>query len=63
MFLSDADLERLTGYRRPGAQVRWLRQNGVLHYVRADGKPVVPVTAFQPQDIPTRPKRYATAQG
>jgi hypothetical protein len=41
MFLTPADLESLTGYRRPSAQVRALRRMGVEHWVRPDGRPVV----------------------
>jgi hypothetical protein len=46
LFLSDEQLADLTGYARPSAQVRWLQRNGVTHYVRADGRPRVPVTAI-----------------
>ena len=41
MFLTADELQELTGYVRPSAQVRWLIRNGVAHYRRADGKPVV----------------------
>jgi hypothetical protein len=41
MLLSAADLEALTGYRRPSAQVRALRAMGIEHWVRPDGRPVV----------------------
>lgn len=41
MFLGPADLEQLTGYRRPGAQIRWLRSRGIRHYVNGAGHPVV----------------------
>lgn len=46
LFLSDEHLADLTGYARPSAQVRWLQHNGVTHYVRADGRPRVPLTAI-----------------
>lgn len=39
MFLTAAQLEELTGYIQPAAQIRWLRKSGVAHYVRSDGKP------------------------
>jgi hypothetical protein len=56
MFLTPAQLEDLTGYTQPAAQVRWLRKNGVTHYVRADGHPRVPVSAFQAQErVPQGP--------
>lgn len=41
-FLTDAELEDLSGLVQPAAQVRWLRKNGVHHYVRADGQVRVP---------------------
>lgn len=45
MFLTDAQLRDLTGYRLAAYQVRWLQKAGIHHYVRADGKPRVPVSA------------------
>lgn len=41
MFLTDAELQTLTGYRRPACQRRWLERNGIPHFVNALGKPVV----------------------
>lgn len=38
LFLSDTDLESLTGYKRPGDQRRWLASHGWAFEVRADGK-------------------------
>lgn len=43
MFLTPADLERLTGYRRPSAQARWLRQHGYRVTINGLGEPVVTV--------------------
>jgi hypothetical protein len=40
-ILAPADLEALTGYRRPSAQIRALRAMGIEHWVRPDGRPVV----------------------
>jgi hypothetical protein len=40
-LLTSADLQALTGYRRPSAQVRALRAMGIEHWVRPDGRPVV----------------------
>jgi hypothetical protein len=42
MFLSEDDLEQLTGYVRASEQVRWLRRHGILFWVNARGRPVVP---------------------
>ena len=41
MFLSSCEINRLTGYVRPSAQVRWLRRNGYRLTVNALGEPVV----------------------
>jgi hypothetical protein len=41
MFLSDAELEALTGYARPRWQKVWLRQNGYPHEIDGQGRPRV----------------------
>lgn len=41
IYLNQAELEVLTGYKRAADQVRWLEENGVPHTVNAQGKPVV----------------------
>jgi Domain of unknown function (DUF4224) len=46
MFLDASELADLTGYRQSAAQVRWLRKNGITHYVRADGQVRVPRSFF-----------------
>jgi len=38
MFLTDQDMESLTGYKRSGDQRRWLAKHGWAFEVRADGK-------------------------
>jgi hypothetical protein len=43
MFLTARELELLTGYVRPSAQVRWLRGHGYHHTVNASGDPVVAI--------------------
>lgn len=52
MFLTDAQVTRLTGEREKGAQIGWLKANGVRHWVNAQGKAVVPVSAI---DAPWKP--------
>lgn len=47
MFLTPEQLQELTGYVQSRAQIRWLVKNGVPHYVRADGRPVVTVAAIE----------------
>lgn len=46
MFLTRAELERLTGYQRPSAQVRWLRRHGWRITVNALGEPIVALGEF-----------------
>jgi hypothetical protein len=41
VFLSDAELRQLTGRARPRAQIAWLREHRVRHYVNAADRPVV----------------------
>ncbi len=41
MFLSQHDIEELTGYKVYKCQIKWLRQNGLKFLVSADGKPRV----------------------
>lgn len=41
LFLSDDELQELTGYRQRAAQVRALRFMGIEHRVRPDGRPAV----------------------
>jgi hypothetical protein len=38
MFLTDTDLQSLTGYKRPAEQRRWLTSHGWAFEVRGDGK-------------------------
>ena len=44
MFLTREQVQELTGYRRPSAQIKQLRSQGVHYFVAADGYPRVPVT-------------------
>lgn len=60
MFLTADQLAGLTGYQKPSAQIRWLRDQGLRHWVRADGRPAVPVAAIDgAAPIPARPKPAA----
>lgn len=54
VFLTPEQLQELTGYVQAAAQIRWLRKNGVQHYVRADGRPVVPLSALAPREAPAK---------
>lgn len=37
-FLTDQDLEELTGYIQPNKQARSLREHGISYVLRRDGK-------------------------
>lgn len=41
MFLNRDQLEQLTDYKRPSAQIRWLIENGYSFDVGASGRPKV----------------------
>ena len=45
MFLTDEDVQRLTGYERTTKQVEWLRANRILHYTNAHNKVIVTADA------------------
>ena len=46
MFVTEAELQKLTGYTRPSAQVRWLTRHGWRFSVNALGKPIVALAEF-----------------
>lgn len=39
--LTDAELEDITGYTQPAAQIRWLKKYGIRFFQAADGHPRV----------------------
>jgi hypothetical protein len=41
MFLTSQEVQRLTGYVRPSAQIRWLRKNGWRFTVNGLKEPIV----------------------
>ena len=47
MFLTDTDLERLTGRRQPRAQRRWLSEHAWRFTTNRLGHPVVALAEFQ----------------
>lgn len=61
MFLSETDLQSLTGYKRPADQRRWLTSHGWGFEVRADGKNRVLHEEARARMLSTgsRPKRAA----
>ena len=46
MLLTPDQLQTLTGYHRPSAQIRALKAMGIRHWVRPDGRPVVDDSAL-----------------
>ena len=43
MYMTPEQLHELSGLRQSAAQIRWLKANSIQHWVRADGKPRVPL--------------------
>lgn len=41
MFLNDAEIKELTGYTQTAAQIKWLRQNGLIFRIGGDNKPKI----------------------
>ncbi|UQY33549.1 DUF4224 domain-containing protein [Pseudomonas fulva] len=41
MFLSQDEVAELTGYARPSAQIKWLKEQGFGYVVGGDGVPKV----------------------
>ncbi|WP_084166584.1 DUF4224 domain-containing protein [Pseudomonas knackmussii] len=41
VFLSEAELQTLSGKQKPSAQARWLRAEKIPHMIGGDGKPKV----------------------
>ena len=46
MFLTVSEIERLTGKKRPSAQVRWLRKKGYKIEVNGLGEPILAVAEY-----------------
>lgn len=59
MFLSDHELQTLTGYKLPGAQSAWLRRNGIRHWRTRNGTGPVRVlrSALEPAQREREPGR------
>lgn len=41
MFLTNDEIQRLTGYKRPADQLRWLLHRGWLYELNAANRPIV----------------------
>jgi Domain of unknown function (DUF4224) len=46
MFLTPAEIERLTGKMRPSAQIRWLRKRGYRIDVNGLGEPILAIAEY-----------------
>lgn len=57
MFADPAQLQRLTGRRRPHAIRRELARLGIRHVVDADGRPVVALAELERHLVAPRPTR------
>jgi hypothetical protein len=68
LFLSEDQVDQLTGLLRGkdgkskhDLQCVHLREKGIVHFVNARGRPVVPLTAINGQrQVPARPKWQPT---
>lgn len=47
MFLSPAEVEHLTGYKKASCQSRWLWEHGITHYINAQGRVIVVRSAVE----------------
>lgn len=47
IFLSQEEIQQITGFKRSFAQVRWLQENGFEVKIRADGSPLVSRSHFE----------------
>jgi Domain of unknown function (DUF4224) len=59
MFLTETDVRNLTGYRRPSAQVEWLRRSGWRFAINALGKPVVALAEFNRRMVGSVQRTFA----
>jgi hypothetical protein len=41
MFMTDREIEEMTGLQRQSAQIRWLDRQGIRYVVNAEGRPRV----------------------
>lgn len=58
MFLTADEVRELTGYRQSAAQIRWLQQHRVHHFVSGKGKPIVVRHPYQPPPEKKQPEPY-----
>jgi len=57
ILLTRDEVSDLTGLKKKSAQVKWLRQNGIRHWIAADGHPRVPRSVIESSDRPATTRR------
>jgi hypothetical protein len=55
IFLDDDDVAKLTGKKLKAGQIDALRRMGILFYVNAAGRPVVPISSVDPHNHAAAP--------
>ncbi len=55
IFLDDNDVAKLAGTKLKSRQIDSLRRMGILFYVNAAGRPVVPKSAVESKSVITQP--------
>ena len=63
MFLSESEIEKLTGRKQPGLQLRFLQENHVPHCQDAQGRAVVMRDAVLEFMLGKTPGRKSEAPG
>jgi hypothetical protein len=48
-FLDDLEMVKLTGYKRPADQIRFLEARGIPHQINARNRPVVRADLSEPE--------------
>lgn len=57
IFLAPDDVAILTGKKKKSCQVDQLRVMGILFYINAAGRPVVPIVAIEGKEIVEEPSK------
>ena len=49
MFMAKAEVEELTGYKKPSLQSKWLWEHNIQHLINAQGRVIVVRSALEQQ--------------
>jgi hypothetical protein len=52
IWITDSDIERLTGYKQPSKQCAWLSAHSYKFTLSGEGKPLVPSEQFSVKSKP-----------